>query len=380
MMTLMGEQCRGCGAPTIERVVSLGPQPASDLFPLASDHSEDPRWPLELWLCSSCALVQLGPIEALLEEPPRAVESATSRAHAAASVAEILAQHPDLATGTVREFASHHGGSWLDHLAAAGCRLAPPDEPADFVVDVHAIAHEPAVGATLATRAAALGTDGLLLLEFHYLLALVRGAQFDTIRHGHWSYLSITALANLAGLVGLEVISVQPTEVFGGSVRVLLAHRAGSRTADDSVAAALAEESEAGMADAASLSRLQDVVEGCVEALRDFLITARGDGRSVLGYGAPSKAPVLLGVSGIDTDLLAFTVDAAPAKHGRRLPGSAITIRPVADLVAARPDVVLILTWDIAPEVIGQLEASGGWGAEYIVPLPAPHVVPYLAP
>jgi hypothetical protein len=374
MMALM-DRCRGCGEPTIERVVDLGPQPASDLFPLASDHGEDPRWPLELWLCDTCRLAQLGPIDPLLEEPPRAVESATSIAHAGESVAEILRQYPDVATGTVREFASHHGGSWLDHLAAAGCRLATDGEPADFVVDVHAIAHEPAVGDTLATRATALAADGVLLLEFHHLLALVRGGQFDTIRHGHWSYLSITALANLSRAVGLEVISVQATEVFGGSVRVLLAHSAGARQPDGSVAQMLAAEAEAGIADAATLRRLQDAVTRSVAALRDFLRAAHAAGRSVLGYGAPSKAPVLLGVSGIDADLLPFTVDAAPAKHGRRLPGCDITIRPVDELVAAQPDVVLILTWDIAEEVIGQLEAAGGWGAEYIVPLPEPHVV-----
>jgi hypothetical protein len=95
----------------------------------------------------------------------------------------------------------------------------------------------------------------------------------------------------------------------------------------------------------------------------------------VLGYGAPSKAPVLLDLSGVGSDLLPFTVDAAPGKHGRRVPGSDVSIRPVDELRTARPDVVLLFTWDIADEVITQLEADGGWGAEYVVPLPEPHVV-----
>jgi len=95
----------------------------------------------------------------------------------------------------------------------------------------------------------------------------------------------------------------------------------------------------------------------------------------VLGYGAPSKAAVLLGVSDVGPDLLPYTVDAASAKHGRRIPGCGVPIRPVEHLLAARPDVVLILTWDIVDEVVDQLEAGGGWGARYIVPLPEPHAV-----
>ena len=95
----------------------------------------------------------------------------------------------------------------------------------------------------------------------------------------------------------------------------------------------------------------------------------------MLGYGAPSKAPVLLDLAKVGTDLLPFTVDAAPGKHGRRIPGCGVPIRPIDDLRAARPDVVLVMTWDIVDEVMSQLEAGGGWGATYVVPLPEPHPV-----
>ena len=84
---------------------------------------------------------------------------------------------------------------------------------------------------------------------------------------------------------------------------------------------------------------------------------------------------MLLGVSEIGPDLLPFTVDAAAAKHGRRIPACGVPIRPVEDLRAARPEVVLVLTWDIVDEVVDQLEAGGGWGASYVVPLPEPHAV-----
>ena len=95
----------------------------------------------------------------------------------------------------------------------------------------------------------------------------------------------------------------------------------------------------------------------------------------MLGYGAPSKAAVLLGLSEVGTDLLEFTVDAAPLKHHLAIPGGRIPIRPVEALRAARPAEVLVLTWDIAEEVVSAMEAGGGWGALYVVPLPSPHAL-----
>ncbi|HEY6797941.1 MAG TPA: class I SAM-dependent methyltransferase [Kineosporiaceae bacterium] len=367
--------CRGCGATRLVRVLDLGPQPGSDVFPRADDPTPDARWPLELWLCHACALVQLGAITPRLPAPPLAVESATSRAHARTSVAALLGEGPAAGARTVVEFASHHGGSWLGDLGAAGVRPAVDDEPADLVVDVHALAHEPDVDAALGRRAERLAAGGLLVLEFHHLLALVQGGQFDTVRHGHWSYLSLTAVARLGSRYGLRVVGAQVVPVFGGSLRVLLAHETSSREPAGSVAAVLAAEGAAGLADPGALGRLQGLARNTAAELRAWLEEQREAGRSVLGYGAPSKAPVLLGVSGVGPELLPFTVDAAAAKHGRRLPGCGIPIRSVEALRTARPELVLVLTWDIAQEVMGQLEDGGGWGARYVLPLPRPHAV-----
>ena len=356
-------------------MVDLGPQPASDHFPVAGSPVPGERWPLQLWHCPRCALVQLGPVEPQPEEPVRAVESETSRRHARRAVASLLADHPHLAGLTVREFASHHGGSWLEALGSHGCR--PVDsEPAMLVVDVHALAHEEDVRGTLAERAAALAPGGLLVLEFHHLLPLVEQAQFDTIRHGHWSYLSLTAVHRLAPQYGFDVVQAVAEPVFGGSLRVVLAQQSVRHPVDSGVPGLLAAEREARLGSGTGLDALQVRALESAGALHAFLSRQRAAGRTVLGYGAPSKAAVLLGVSGVGQDLLEFTVDAAPSKHGLAIAGAGVPIRPVADLVAARPAVVLVLTWDIAEEVVAALEARGGWGAEYVLPLPTPHTLP----
>jgi hypothetical protein len=357
-------------------VVDLGEQPCADLFPVADAPGPDPRWPLALWLCRECTLVQLGPVEAQMAEEPLAVESATSRLHAEASVKEILRDYPELLGKTVFEFGSPHGGSWLDHLYAVGSRLAGEGEKAELVIDVHGIVHEPQYGDGLKLRAERLAPGGLLVMEFHHLLPLFVGNQFDTIRHGHWAYVSLRALQNLAARHGLAVESVRQVEMYGGSLMVMLRHMADMADAkpDPSVDVILEDEEAAGIADEVQLGSLQEAAWHAAGALHAELTRHKAAGRTVLGYGAPSKAPVLLDLSKVTTELLPFTVDMAPGKHGRRIPGACmVPIHPIDELKAARPDVVLILTWDIADEIVAQLEADGGWGATYLVPLPEPH-------
>ncbi len=370
--------CRGCAGTRAYLVVDLGEQPASDDFPTMDAPLPDAVWPLQLWYCPDCALVQLGPVEALAEEPVRAVESETSRRHAARTVAAVLADHPFLVGGTVREFASHHGGSWLDALAGYGCTQVSDSEPADLVVDVHGLAHEQDVAGQLALRASALAPEGLLVIEHHHLLPLVEQTQFDTIRHGHWTYLSLTAVSRLAAGHGLRPVRAVSESVFGGSLRIVLTHRNSAHVADSSVAEVLTAEGAASLDDGNGLKLLGDRASGSAAALRAYLLGLRQSGRTVAGYGAPSKAAILLGVSGIGRDLLPYTVDASPAKHGRAIPGDRIPIEAVDVLRERRPDTVLILTWDIAEEVVAQLETAG-WGAAYVVPLPVPHAFTWTA-
>ena len=359
-------------------VVDFGVVPASDWFPLADDANEDPRWPLRLFLCEDCYLTQLGPDVHPTPEPPLAIESQTSRLHAAESALDVVRAEGLSAGNTIIELDSHHGGSWLDAFVAEGLVPREPDETADLVVDVHALAHEAELSIPLAAHAARLGDGGRLVLEFHHLLPLVEEAQIDTIRHGHWVYFSLLSLKELLGLHGLVVTRAVQVPIFGGSLRVTAGRAQDHPAVDDSVESILVAERAMGLdrpEGLAEFGRRGLMVAG---AFRDHLISARAAGRSVAGYGAPSKAPVLVALAGIDEGLLPYTVDLSPHKEGRRLPGTGIPIYSPDELLRRQPDEVVVLTWDIIDEVSRQLhEAAEGsnWKPRLYVPLPEPRFV-----
>lgn len=344
-------------------------RPAADLFPPQSDPGPDPAWPLGLALCGECSLVQLTHRSPAPQEP-RAVESETVRRHARAVSARLVERLAPAAGSAVREFSSAHGGSWLEALSEQGLR--PTDEAgAALVVDNHAIIHEEDVAAAFAERVAALRPGGALVVEFHHALAQLEQAQVDTIRHGHPVYFSLRAWSRLCAAHGLTVTDAWAEPVYGGCLVVVA--EAGGGEPNPEVERIAQQESQAGLADPDRWRAMGRHARQHGEELREWLESAAARGRTVLGYGAGSKAPLLLGLAGVDADLLPATADLAPAKHGRRLPGSRIAVISPEQLVAQDPDEVLVLLWDLAPEVAGQLRDAGLTGSRYVVAGPRVH-------
>lgn len=365
-------RCRSCDGDALALVLDLGELPASDHFPPADDPGPDQRWPLGLVMCEDCSLVQLHHRSPAAEEP-RAVESATMRRHAAEVVGRVLSAVGAGSGITVREFSSAHGGSWLPDLLDAGLTEPSPDEPASLVVDNHSIIHAEDVDEAFAERARAVTEDGWFAIEFHHVLEQVRQGQFDTVRHGHPVYFSLTAFAALARRHGLEPVDAWAEDVYGGCLVVLCRRPSRGGDADgggrDRVARILQAERHWQVDVPSGFERLRASATTARGSLIAHLEQAAERGRRVFGYGAGSKSTTLLGAAGTQADRLAAVADLSPSKQGRRLPGTDIPVISPEELIAADPDEVLILTWDIAPEVVRQLR-DAGLEADCYVPMP----------
>lgn len=352
--------CRWCRSTQGEIVCDLGAVPSCDSFPAPEQPRPDPAFPLQLWLCASCGLAQLHEDGPTAEES-RGIEPAAAISQAREAV-RLSAAAGLLQGKTFAEFDSPHGGSWHQMIAEHGLRFvsADGDERADVVLDVMGFMHEPDQRAAVAARAARLNETGTMLVQFHALDAILRHRQWNAIRHGHYAYHSVEVMSRMLAEHGLVVFDAYHFPIYGGTY--LLAARRDA-VPNEHVLRARRQEYSSGALDAAALKELGTAGSQTRRELRNYLLEAAAAGRRVFGYGAASRAIPLLVASGIDVDLLPAVADASRAKWGRALAGSRIPVISPAELVAARPDVVLQLVPDIAEEVrvsLPQIEESGG--------------------
>ena len=339
-------------------MLDLGNVPAADHFPLASDPvtEDESSHALAMDLCSACGLAQLADDDTVTDEPrgvePQALQDQAKDAVARVAAAGWLRGH------TVMEFGSPHGGTWIPLLERHGFTNVAGN--ADVVIDCLGITHEPDQRRAFEWRAKVVNADGVLLLQFPSLVAMVNHGQWNALRHGHFAYYSLTSLTWLLNAVGLQVVTAWEFDLYGGSV--LVAAVPGGGQPDESVRRILALENALGITDPAVVARLQDVADGHVEALRTWLAGERAAGRTVLAYGAASRAVALFSRAKIDSRLLVAVADASPAKQGRRMPGTDIPIVTPEELLAARPDRVLLTLPDLLPEVSARFpELDGRW-------------------
>ena len=242
---------------------------------------------------------------------------------------------------------------------------------ADLTVANNVLAHVPDINDFVGGFARLLKPDGAATFEFPHLLRLVDEAQFDTIYHEHYSYLSLTAVRTIFERNGLTLFDVEELPTHGGSLRAFAQRSdSGRHPVTDRVAAMLEREGEAGMAMEDYYRSLQPRAEAIAASLQQFLLDARAKGMRVGAYGAAAKGNTLLNFAGIRPYLLPWVVDRNPAKQGKYLPGSRIPIVDEARIAAERPDYVLILPWNLRDEVIGQLGYVREWGGQFVTAVP----------
>lgn len=365
-------RCRFCGSTNGEVVADLGMQPACDHFPYADAAQTDPVYPLRLWVCRRCHLAQLAedPTE---PDEPRGVEPLALVRQARQAVAAVHAAGLLPSEGVALEHGSPHGGSWLGLLDERGIRPATdPGRPVDVVVDSFGLMHDADQNAALEQRVDELKPDGVLLVQFHSLAAVLRKRQWNAIRHGHPVYLSTPALVGMLARVGLRTVAAWWFDLYGGTV-LLAARRQGSIS--PSVRHLIDDELAAGVEDFGELRALATAADETALALRGWLADEQSHGRTVLGYGAASRAVPLLNHAGIGPDLLPAVADASEAKQGRRFPGVGVPIISPDELVSLGPDDVVLFVPDMLDEIRARLPEIERRGGRWVVLEPAPRVI-----
>lgn len=357
-MTGRADTCRACGESGLVRVLDLGAVPAADHFPLLTEPvgAAECGHRLAMDLCPGCGLAQLAEDDTVTDEP-RGVEPEALREQAADAV-RVVAAAGLLRGGTVREFGSPHGGTWVPLLTDVGYTEAAT-APADIVLDCFGIMHEPDQRAAFRQRAQATAPDGVLLLQYHSIATIIAAGQWNALRHGHFAYYSLTTLVRQLAEVGMTVVAAWPFDLYGGTVLLAAVHAQNSAP-EASVGRLLAAEDDLGITTPDAFRPLQAAADGDTGALRGWLQAEATGGRRVYAYAAASRAVAQFARAGLDTTLIAGVADASDAKQGRRMPGTDIPIITPTELVAADPDLVLLTVPDLLDEVSRRHPALAG--------------------
>jgi len=230
---------------------------------------------------------------------------------------------------------------------------------ADLIVANHVLAHADDLVDIVKGVHTLLSDDGVFVFEVGYLGDVVEKCLWDVIYHEHLSYHHLRPLIRFLDPLGLNVFDAERVDTQGGSLRVYCRknlHEGNhlSKRAEEIVI----WEKENGLRNPdnvrPTLLRMSEHIEESCDWIRNTLGEMKLHQARIAGYGAPAKCVTMLHHLGIGRETIDYIVDDNPVKLGKFIPGKGIEIRPVDALYRTdmRPDVVLLLGWNFAEDII----------------------------
>jgi SAM-dependent methyltransferase len=402
--------CRSCGRSGLVPVLDLGETPLADRLPTAEQLTQpEPRFPLQVAFCPECSLMQIletVPPEQVFdaEYPYYSSFSPYLLDHSRKNALELVETRKLGSESLVVELASNDGYLLKNYVeqgiavlgidpvpgpAAAAVKIGVPtlqefftrelaaqlaDEgkQADVIHANNVLAHVADTNGFVAGIGTLLKEDGVAVIEFPYVRDLIDHCEFDTIYHEHLCYFSATSVDHLLRHHGLYLNDVRRLPIHGGSLRLYVEKR---EHVSSAVRAMLASEKELGIDRPDYYLDFSARVVRLKQELLTLLRGLKGRGKRLAAYGAAAKGATLINYVGIGRDLVEFVVDRNVHKQGRHMPGQHLPIRAPEELLKSKPDVVLMLSWNFADEILQQQAAYREQGGQFIIPVPKPHLV-----
>ncbi len=404
--------CRFCGTTLEHTFVDLGMSPLCESYLTPEQLNQmEPFYPLHVYVCDRCFLVQLleyvNPGEIFSEYAYFSSYSDSWLQHAKNYTEKMISRFGLNSSSQVVEIASNDG-YLLQYFVAqkipvlgiepaanvadvainkgiptlvkffgekTARELVAKGKQADLILGNNVLAHVPELNDFVKGIKILLLPQGIITMEFPHLMRLIEENQFDTIYHEHFCYFSFITVEKVFAAHGLRIFDVEELSTHGGSLRIYACHAEDkSKETTEQVKELKAREEAAGFSNIENYKSFSKKVEETKFKLLEFLITAKREGKSIAGYGAPGKGNTLLNYCGIRTDFLDYTVDRNPYKQGKLLPGTHIPIFHPDKIKETKPDYLLILPWNLKNEIMAQMSYVREWGCQFVVPIPHVHI------
>ena len=405
--------CRICNSKNIEQFLSLGNQPWCDNFLKKSDLEKvEPKYPLELYFCKDCTLVQLGytiPKEVMFID--YVYLSGTTKALGThfESVAKNIVQRFNLSNSDLVLDIGSNDGTFLEKFKNLGIRVLGVDPGVKQVEiaktkgieTVNEFFNEKVANSILekygnasAISAAGvffhleelhsvvrgikklLSSKGVFVIQATYLPSIVKKNAFDIVYHEHLVYYTIKTLRDLLSQHDLQIFDVEKVPIHGGSIIVYSSHP-DSYEIDHKVQELLDLEQKEGYYDIKKYQEFAKNVHKIKTELLTILSTLKKQGKTIYGYGAPAKGNTMLNFCGINSSKVDFLVEKNELKCNLYAPGTRIKVIHEND-VKHPPDYFLILPWNFLDTFLKKEKRFLAQGGKFIVPIPKPKILDKL--
>ncbi len=230
------------------------------------------------------------------------------------------------------------------------------EHPMDFMRDVHEV----------------LADDGIWVFEQSYMPTMLKMNSYDTVCHEHLEYYALRQIKWMADRVGFRIIDVEFNDVNGGSFSVTVAKSHGDLTLVSSVQKILGEERDKGLDTLVPYQAFAERVAKTKSDLLEFIEVAHSQGKTVAALGASTKGNVILQYCGVSQADIACVGEVNPEKYGCYTPGTWLPIIPEDEVLGMKPDYLIILPWHFKTFF---LEAKKFSGYSLISPLPEVRVL-----
>tara|TARA_B100001167_G_scaffold163121_1_gene111188 strand:+ start:56 stop:1300 length:1245 start_codon:yes stop_codon:yes gene_type:complete len=413
MQRVEKDNCRFCGFALKKIFIDLGKTPLANSYLKSNQIGKlEKKFPLKVFICKNCFLVQLkeyeSPKEIFGEYAYLSSYSKSWLKHAEDYVSMMVKRFNFNKKKLVIEIASNDGyllqyfqkkkiptlgiepAQNVAKIARRkgistineffGIKLAKTliDEKkmADLIIGNNVLAHVPNINDFVGGIKLILKPNGIVTIEVPHLLKLIEHNEFDTIYHEHFSYFSLNVLKQIFAHHKLLIFDVEEIQTHGGSLRIFIKHKNNKKFfVSSKIRSLINTEKKYGLCKLDTYTKFDKNIRKIKKELNEFLKKSKISSKTVVSYGAPAKGNTLLNYCNIKSRHIPYTVDKNPYKQNLFLPGSHIPIKHPREIMRTKPDYLLILPWNLKTEIIEQMSFIRKWGGQFVIPIPKLQVI-----
>ena len=400
------KKCRICSSNSLKMILDLGEQPPSNSFINKNElNSLESKFPLRLFWCKDCYLVQLLDIvdKEYLFKNYFYMTSASKPIveHFKKYAQDVFQEFLQKDDSFVVEIGSNDG-SLLKEFKKLGASILGIEPAtnlselanqsnittkntffssqvskeiiktrhASVVIANNVIAHIEDLQDLMSGIKILIGNHGVFIFEVPYLVDLIKNLEFDTVYHEHLSYFSILPLLKLVKQFGLEIFDIRKQSVHGGTLRIFVSKQ-NNFEVSSSIDDFINSEYELGLDKNLIYDNFSEKIKKLKIQLKELLLELKKENKSLFGYGASAKGNVLLNYCKIDNSILDFIIDTTPIKQGKFTPGTHIPVcSPDEMLDKGDGDVALLLAWNYESQILDNENNFRIKGGKFLIPIP----------